>query len=179
VEAIEEKFSWAVKVLEKSMWRSHPSCIHSWSVLITFKSSESSKGVHPGSTEAFAKLLFVVIVNMKRCTLSFLVLLPITINSLDCWTSSSSVSRPYDAVTPPHHLFPQPCSRRRDLTGWPCRASCHLHQIPGWLKDRCSPATAIKWEALYQDPGTRLMFVRARHPHRSCSFPVRFLPPCH
>jgi hypothetical protein len=35
------------------MWRSHPSCIRSWSMLITFKSSESSKEVRPGSIEAF------------------------------------------------------------------------------------------------------------------------------
>jgi hypothetical protein len=31
----------------------HPSCIRSWPVLITFKSSESSKEVRPGSIEAF------------------------------------------------------------------------------------------------------------------------------
>jgi hypothetical protein len=53
------------------MWISHPSCNRSWSVLITFKTSESSKEVHPGSTEAVAKLLFVAIANMKHCTLSF------------------------------------------------------------------------------------------------------------
>jgi hypothetical protein len=41
------------------------------SVPITFKSSESSKGVHPGSIEGFAKLLFVAIANVNRCTLSF------------------------------------------------------------------------------------------------------------
>jgi hypothetical protein len=35
------------------MWRSHPSCISSWSMLITFKSSESSREVRPGSIEAF------------------------------------------------------------------------------------------------------------------------------
>jgi hypothetical protein len=53
------------------------------SVSITFESSEASKEVHLGSIETFAKLLFVAIVNVKRCTLSFLVLLPITVNSLD------------------------------------------------------------------------------------------------
>jgi hypothetical protein len=53
------------------------------SVSITFESSEASKEVPPGSIEAFAKLLFVAIANVKRCTLSFLVLLPITVNSLD------------------------------------------------------------------------------------------------
>jgi hypothetical protein len=53
------------------------------SVSITFESSEASKEVPPGSIDAFAKLLFVAIVNVKCCTLSFLVLLPITVNSLD------------------------------------------------------------------------------------------------
>jgi hypothetical protein len=53
------------------------------SVSITFESSEASKEVHLGTIETFAKLLFVAIVNIKRCTLSFLVLLPITVNSLD------------------------------------------------------------------------------------------------
>jgi hypothetical protein len=41
------------------------------SVLITFKYSESSKEVNPGSIEAFATLPFVAIASVKRCTLSF------------------------------------------------------------------------------------------------------------
>jgi hypothetical protein len=41
------------------------------SILITFESSEASKEAHPGSIEAFAKLPFVAIVKVKRCTLSF------------------------------------------------------------------------------------------------------------
>jgi hypothetical protein len=41
------------------------------SVSITFDSTEASKELHPGSIEAFAKLLFVAIANVKRCTLSF------------------------------------------------------------------------------------------------------------
>jgi hypothetical protein len=86
--------------------------ISSRSVSITFESSKASKEVPPGSIEASAKLLFVAIANVKRCTLSFLVLLPITINSLDRWTSPASVSRPSDAATPPRHLLPQPYSRR-------------------------------------------------------------------
>jgi hypothetical protein len=35
------------------------------SVSITFESSEASKEVHPGSIEAFAKLLFVAIANVE------------------------------------------------------------------------------------------------------------------
>jgi hypothetical protein len=41
------------------------------SVSRTFQSSEASKEVHPGLIEAFAKLLFVAIVKVKRCTLRF------------------------------------------------------------------------------------------------------------
>jgi hypothetical protein len=65
------------------MWRGHPSRIRSWSVLITFNRSESSKDINPGSIEAFATLLSVAIMNIECCTLSLLVLLPITDNSLD------------------------------------------------------------------------------------------------
>jgi hypothetical protein len=45
------------------------------SVPITFKP--------PGSIEAYAKLLFVAIANVQRCTLSLLILFPITVNSFD------------------------------------------------------------------------------------------------
>jgi hypothetical protein len=50
-------------------------------VSITFESSEASKEVHPGLIEAFANLLLFAIANVKRCTLGFLVLLPIMVNS--------------------------------------------------------------------------------------------------
>jgi hypothetical protein len=74
----------------------------------------SEQGSTPRIDQSFlATLLFVAIANIKRCTLRFLFLLPIAISSLDRWTSSVSVSRPYDAVTP---SFPQPYSRRRNLT---------------------------------------------------------------
>jgi hypothetical protein len=41
------------------------------SVLITFKSSEPSKEVHPGSIEAFCYASLVAIANVKHCILSF------------------------------------------------------------------------------------------------------------
>jgi hypothetical protein len=70
------------------------------------------------------------------------------INSLDCWTSYVSVSRPCDAMTSLRHLFPQPYSRHQDPTSWPCWALCCLHQIPGWINDRYSPAAVIKGNPL-------------------------------
>jgi hypothetical protein len=142
------------------MWRSHPSRIRSWSVLITFKSSESSKEVHPGSTEVFAKLLFVAIASIECCTLSFLVLPPITINSLDHWTSYAAVSRPYDTVTPLRHLFPQLCSQRQDLTDWPCWVPCCPYHIPGWVSRPLQPRSGHKREALYPEPPMRMLHVR-------------------
>jgi hypothetical protein len=41
------------------------------------------QGSTPGSIEAFAKLLFVAIANVKRCALSFSRFSPITINSFN------------------------------------------------------------------------------------------------
>jgi hypothetical protein len=133
------------------MWRNHPSCIRSWSVLITCKSSESSKEVHLGSIEAFAKLLFVTIANVKRSTLSLLILLPITTNSLDRWTSPSSVSRPYDAMTSLCHRFPQPYSRRRDRTGWPLSSSVLSTPDTRMVKWPLQPRSGYKREPFAQN----------------------------
>jgi hypothetical protein len=46
------------------MWRNHPSCVRSWSALITFKSSKSSKEVHPGSIGALYYAFLVAIANV-------------------------------------------------------------------------------------------------------------------
>jgi hypothetical protein len=62
------------------------------SILITFESSEASKEAHPGSIEAFAKLPFVAIVKVKRCTLSFSRSFP----------PSQSI---LEAVEPHHHQY--------------------------------------------------------------------------
>jgi hypothetical protein len=75
-------------------------------------------------------------------------LLPVTVNSLGRWTLSLSVFRSYDAMTSLRRLFPQPYSRRRDPTSWPCWAPCCPHQIPKWLNDRYSPAVVIKGNPL-------------------------------
>jgi hypothetical protein len=50
---------------------SHPSCIHPWSVLLTFKFSKSNKEVRPGSIEALCYAPLCCYRNIKRCTLSF------------------------------------------------------------------------------------------------------------
>jgi hypothetical protein len=117
-------------------------------VLITFKSSESSKEVNPGSIEAFANPPLLAIANVKHCTLSFSRSYPHHGQFFRPLTSSASVSRPYDATMSLRHLFPQSWSRRRDPTSWPCWAPCCLHQIPGWLNDRYSPAAVIKGNPL-------------------------------
>jgi hypothetical protein len=91
VEAVEVEISLSSQVSRKVNVEKSSITFSSRSISITFKSSEASKEVHPGSIEAFAKLLFVAIANVKHCTLSFLDLLPITINSLD-WTDLIIVS---------------------------------------------------------------------------------------
>jgi hypothetical protein len=78
------------------------------------------------------------------------------------------VSRPYDAGMPLCHLLPRLRSCRWHVTGWHCRAPCCLHQIPGWLNDRCSPAAAIKGKPFTQNRRYEsLIFVPARHHHCS------------
>jgi hypothetical protein len=84
-----------------------------------FKSSESSKEVRPGSIEAFCYASLVAITNAKRGTLIF----SHHVDSLDRWAPSSSVSRPYNAMTSFYHWFPQPYSRRRDRMSWPLLSS--------------------------------------------------------
>jgi hypothetical protein len=85
---------------------------------------------------------------------------PSVINSLGRWTSSVSVSRPYDAVTPLRHLFPQPCSGCRDLTGWPLSSS--VLSTPGirLVKWSLQSRNGHKREALYADPPIRKLHVR-------------------
>jgi hypothetical protein len=112
VEAVEVEISLSSQGSQKVNVEKSSITFSSRSVSITFKSSEASNEVHPGSIEAFAKLLFVSITNVKCCTLSFLNLLPITINSLDRTDVIIVSVRPYDAMTPLRRLFPQLCSRR-------------------------------------------------------------------
>jgi hypothetical protein len=82
---------------------------------------------------------------------AFLVLLPITVDYLDRWAPSSSVSQPYVAMTTLYPRFPQLYPRRRDHVSWPCWDLCCLHQIPDWVNWPLLPATIIKWNLL---PGT-------------------------
>jgi hypothetical protein len=133
------------------MWRSHPSCIRSWSVLITFKSSKSNKEVNPGSIEAFGYASPCCHRECKACTLRFLVFLPITVNSLDRWTSSSSVFRLYDAVASLCHPRPQPYSWRRDLASWPLSSSVLSTPDTRLVKWPLQPRSGYKREPLAQN----------------------------
>jgi hypothetical protein len=78
------------------------------SVLITFKSSESSREVNPGSTEAFCYASLCCYRGRKAMYTEFFShSSPHHGQFLDRWTSSSSVSRSYDTVTPLRHRFSQ------------------------------------------------------------------------
>jgi hypothetical protein len=151
------------------MWRNHPSCIRSWSVLLTFKSSESSKEVHPGSIAAFGYASLCCYRERKaKCTELFSSS-PYHgqfFRPLNLIIISVPIIRRRNVTSP---SFPQPYSWRRDPTGWPCWAPCCPHQIPEWLNDRYSPAAVIKWEPFTQDRRCESSIsVRARHRHRSC-----------
>jgi hypothetical protein len=76
----------------------------------------------------------------------FLVLLPITVDYLDRWAPSSSVSRPYVAMTSLYPRFPQLYSRRRDRVSWPCWAPCCIHQIIDWVNWPLQPHSGYKTE---------------------------------
>jgi hypothetical protein len=53
-----------------------------------------------------------------------------------------------------------------------CRAPCCLHQMPGWLNDRCSPAAAIK-----RSPLPRIADSKASYPSEPDTTTVFVLPP--
>jgi hypothetical protein len=127
------------------------------------------RGSTPGSIEAFwLRFSLIAIANVKRCTLSFSRSFPHRDQILDRWTSSS-VSRPYDAVMPLRHPRPQPYSWRRDLTGWPLSSSVLSTPDTGWLNDRYSPAAAIKGKPFTRNRWCESSIsVRARYHHRSC-----------
>jgi hypothetical protein len=134
------------------MWRGHPSCIRSWSVLITFKSSESSKGVRPGSIEAFCYASLVAIANVKCCTLSFSrfaphhdqfhrPLRPIAI--------SVTTVRRHDIALPSISATVFTTPKPHELTIVELRVA--FTRYPTGSTNRYSPAAAIKWNLL---PGT-------------------------
>jgi hypothetical protein len=119
-----------------------------------FKSSESNKEVRPGSIEACCYASLVVITNVKRGTLIF----SHHADSLDRWAPSSSVSRPYDAMTSLYPRFPQPYSRRRDRMSWPCWAPCCLHPIPDWVNWPLLPRSDYKMEPFTGTADTKAPF---------------------
>jgi hypothetical protein len=87
---------------------------------------------------------------------ALLVILPITTDSSDCWTSSFAVPRPYDVMTPLCHLFLQPRSRHRDLTGGPLSSSVlYTQDTPAGLDDRCSPLRPLKGSPLPKTTDTK------------------------
>jgi hypothetical protein len=134
------------------MRRSHQSCFHSWSGLITFNSSEANKEVPPGSIEAFGYASLRCYCERKaKYTELFSFFSPS--RSILSTVEPRHRQCP-DRTTPRCHSAVFFRNRMRDTkTSWAdhCRAPCCLHQIPGWLKDRCSPTAALKGEALAQN----------------------------
>jgi hypothetical protein len=134
------------------MWRSHPSCIHSWSVLITFKSSDSSKEVHPTSIEAFPRLLSVAIANIECCTLRLACSSPHhgqSFRPLNLICISVTTVRRHDVTPPSFSATVLRTLRPHELTIVELRVA--YTRYPAGSTDRYSPAAVIKWNPL---PGT-------------------------
>jgi hypothetical protein len=152
------------------VWRSHPSCIRSWSVLITFKSSDSSKEVRPGSIEAFCYASPCCYRNVKCCTLNFSrfaphhgwlfrPLSPIVIGVATVWSHD---------VTPPSFSATVFTSLRpHELTIVELRVVDTRY--PTGSTDRYSPAAIIKGNPFSQNRQCESSIsIRARHHHCSC-----------
>jgi hypothetical protein len=136
-----------------------------------FKSSESNKEVRPGSIEAFCYASLVDIPNAKRGTLIF----SHHADSLDRWAPSSSVSRPYNAMTLLYHRFPQPYSRRRSLMGWPLSSSVLPTPDTDWVNWPLQPRIGYKMGPFNQNRryGSSSS-IQARKYHCSCSSSTYF-----
>jgi hypothetical protein len=101
---------------------------------------------------------------------AFLVLLPVTVDYLDRWAPSSSVSWPYVAMTSLYPRFPQQYSRRRDLVSWPCWALCCIHQITDRVNWPLQPHSGYKMEPFNWNRRCKSSIsIRARQYHCSCS----------
>jgi hypothetical protein len=100
----------------------------------------------------------------------FLVLLPITVDYLDRWAPSSSVSRPYVAMTSLYPRFPRPYSRRRDRVSWPCWAPRCVHQITDRVNWSLLPRSEYKMEPFTRNRRYESSIsLWARQYHCSCS----------
>jgi hypothetical protein len=150
-----------------------PSIVHSFLVRalnLQILKNQARKHAQDQS-KLFATLLSVAITSVKHSTRAFLVLLPITVEYLDRWATSSPVSRPYDAMTSLYPWFPQPYSRRRDRVSWPCWAPCWIHQIPDWVNWPLQPRIGYKMEPFTRNRRYESSIsIRARQYHCSCSF---------
>jgi hypothetical protein len=153
------------------MWRSHPSCIRSWSMLITFKSSESSKEVRPGSIEAFGytslwcyhkrKALYTELSRFApHHGRLFRPLSPIII--------SVTTVRCHDVALPSISATVFTMSKPREMTIVELRVA--YTRNPTGSTDRYSPAAVIKWNLFTQNRRHESSIsIRAWYYHCSCS----------
>jgi hypothetical protein len=119
------------------------------SVLITFKSSEPSKEVHPGSIEAFCYASLVAIANVKRCTLSFSRVSPHHdqfLRLLDLICVSVTTVRRHDVALPSISATVFTTPRPHGLTIVELYVA--YTKCPAGSTDRYSPAAVIKGNPL-------------------------------
>jgi hypothetical protein len=143
-------------------------------MLITFKSSESSKEVRPGSIEAFATLLLVAIANIKHCTLSFSRFAPHRgrlFRPLSPIVISVTVIRRHDVALPSISATVFTMPKPHGLTIVELRVV--YTRYPTRSTDRYSPAAVIKWNRLTGTADTKAHF-----PSKFGSITILvFLPP--
>jgi hypothetical protein len=141
------------------MWRSHPSCICSWSVLITFKSLESSKEVRPGSIEAFGYTSLWCYHKHKRCTLSFSRFAPHHgrfFRPLSPIVISVTTVRRHGVALPSISTTVFTTPKLYELTIVELRVA--YTRYPTGSTDRYSPAAVIKWNLLPRTADTKAPF---------------------
>jgi hypothetical protein len=122
----------------------------SWSVLITFKSSESSKEVNPGSIEAFCyaslccyrehKALYTALSRFSSYHGQFFRPLNLDVVSVTTVRRRDVTRRLFTVLT---------TLRPHELTIVELRVACTRY--PAWSTDRYSPTAVTKWNSL---PGT-------------------------
>jgi hypothetical protein len=139
-------------------------------VLITFKSSESSKEVNPGSIEAFCYASLVAIANVKRCTLSFSHFAPHHdqfLRPLDLICISVTTVRRHDVTPPSFSATVLTTPRPHELT-----LLSSVLSTPDTRMDKrmLQPCSGYKREPFTQNRRCESSIsIRARHYHCSCS----------
>jgi hypothetical protein len=121
-------------------------------------------------SKLYATLLCVATTSVKQSTPSFSHFAPHHGRSFRPLSPSSSVPRPYDAMTSLYPWSPQPYSRRRERVSWTCWAPCWINQITNLVNWPLQPRIGYKMEPFTRNRRYESSIsIRARQYHCSCS----------